>query len=171
MVYRDFRYCRRPPGHGAELCAAEPDKHRLARDLCTHHLLGSLVFCCVPFIIYANRKPWWRDKGSSFYPFNWQIEGRHPSQVSKWAPGYQPTEQEVTDAINGDIEALLSPKASVEAMAKAAELADKEADRAAQDAEYAKEAADAAVKAAQEAENSVLESIDSKTDNDSQPTK
>lgn len=134
-------------------------------------LLGSLVFCCVPFIIYANRKPWWRDKGSSFYPFNWQIEGRHPSQVSKWAPGYQPSEQEVTDAINGDIEALLSPKASVEAMAKAAELADKEADRAAQDAEYAKEAADAAVKAAQEAENSVLESIDSKTDNDSQPTK
>lgn len=33
-----------------------------------------------------------------FYPFDWQIEGRKPWEVSKWPAGYQPTEQQVDDA-------------------------------------------------------------------------
>ena len=64
---------------------------------------GVALFVAIPLIVYAMRKPSWRNPQAHFYPFDWQIEGREPSQVSKWAPGYQPTEQEVEDAETGVI--------------------------------------------------------------------
>lgn len=56
------------------------------------------VFLAIPLIIYAKRKPSWRSTDTHFYPFNWQIEGRKPGEVSKWPKDYVPTEQEVDDA-------------------------------------------------------------------------
>ncbi|MBV7297650.1 putative glutamine/gamma-aminobutyrate antiporter GadC [Enterovibrio paralichthyis] len=38
----------------------------------------SLLFAIIPFLIYAVRKPHWRDENSDFAPFTWQIEGVHP---------------------------------------------------------------------------------------------
>ena len=35
-------------------------------------------FVVVPLVIYALRKPHWRDPGSTFMPFTWQIEHTHP---------------------------------------------------------------------------------------------
>ena len=61
-------------------------------------VIGVAVFVAIPLVVYAMRKPSWRNPDAHFYPFDWQIEGRRPDQVSKWAPGYQPTEQEVEDA-------------------------------------------------------------------------
>lgn len=61
-------------------------------------VIGVAVFVAIPLVVYAMRKPSWRNPDAHFYPFDWQIEGRKPDQVSKWAPGYQPTEQEVEDA-------------------------------------------------------------------------
>lgn len=60
--------------------------------------VGVAVFVAIPLVVYALRKPSWRNPDAHFYPFDWQIEGREPDQVSKWAPGYEPTEQEVEDA-------------------------------------------------------------------------
>lgn len=61
---------------------------------------GALVFFCVPLIVFAKRKPSWRNPQANFYPFDWQIENRKPSQVSKWTPDYTPTDAEIagTDA-------------------------------------------------------------------------
>ena len=56
------------------------------------------VFLAIPLIIYAKRKPSWRNNNTHFYPFFWQIEGRKPNQVSKWSKDYVPTEQEVDEA-------------------------------------------------------------------------
>lgn len=61
-------------------------------------VIGVAVFVALPLVVYALRKPSWRNPQAHFYPFDWQIEGREPSQVSKWVPGYQPTEQEVEEA-------------------------------------------------------------------------
>lgn len=61
-------------------------------------LIGVAVFVAIPLVIYALRKPSWRNSNAHFYPFDWQIEGRKPNQVSKWEAGFQPTEQEVEDA-------------------------------------------------------------------------
>lgn len=65
--------------------------------------VGVAVFVALPLVVYSLRKPSWRNPQAHFYPFDWQIEGRKPGEVSKWAPGYQPTEDEVeaaeTDAI------------------------------------------------------------------------
>lgn len=62
-------------------------------------LLGGVgVFVAIPLVIYALRKPSWRNPDAHFYPFDWQIEGRKPNQVSKWKAGYEPSEQEVEDA-------------------------------------------------------------------------
>ncbi|MCM1021747.1 MAG: amino acid permease [Muribaculum sp.] len=61
-------------------------------------LLGVGVFVALPLVVYAVRKPSWRNPNAHFYPFDWQIEGRKPSEVSKWAPGYEPSEQEVEAA-------------------------------------------------------------------------
>ena len=61
-------------------------------------ILGVALFIALPLIVYAVRKKSWRDSNSDFYPFDWQIEGREPSQVSKWPEGYQPTEAQIKAA-------------------------------------------------------------------------
>lgn len=61
-------------------------------------VLGVAVFVALPLVVYARRKPSWRNPDAHFYPFDWQIEGRKPWEVSKWPAGYQPTEQQVDDA-------------------------------------------------------------------------
>lgn len=62
--------------------------------------VGILVICVVvfsvlPFLVYAGRKKEWKNPKKSFYPFTWQIEGRRPTEISKWPAGYVPTEAEV----------------------------------------------------------------------------
>lgn len=61
---------------------------------------GALLFFCVPLIVFAKRKPSWRNPQANFYPFDWQIENRKPSEVSKWASDFTPTDAEIagTDA-------------------------------------------------------------------------
>ena len=61
---------------------------------------GALLFFCVPLIVFSKRKPSWRNPKANFYPFDWQIENRRPSEVSKWSPTYQPTPAQIagTDA-------------------------------------------------------------------------
>lgn len=61
-------------------------------------LIGTAILFAIPFLVYAKRKPQWRDANTDFYPFNWMIEGRKPSQPSKWAAGYVPTAAEVAEA-------------------------------------------------------------------------
>ena len=61
-------------------------------------VVGVAVIIGMPLAVYAIRKPGWRNPQAHFYPFDWQIEGRTPGQVSKWAPGYEPTEAEVEKA-------------------------------------------------------------------------
>lgn len=61
-------------------------------------ILGTCCFVALPLIVYAVRRPSWRNANAHFYPFDWQIEGREPSQVSKWPAGYEPTEEEVEQA-------------------------------------------------------------------------
>ncbi len=61
-------------------------------------VVGSAIFLAVPFIVYAKRKSSWRDPQTTFEPFDWEIEGRRPSDVSKWAEGYVPTEEMVNRA-------------------------------------------------------------------------
>jgi putative glutamate/gamma-aminobutyrate antiporter len=42
-------------------------------------LIGLTVFFVgLPFVIYAVRKPHWRDPDSDFAPFTWEAEGGHP---------------------------------------------------------------------------------------------
>lgn len=65
--------------------------------------VGTAVFVAIPLVVYALRKPSWRNPAAHFYPFDWQIEGRMPDQVSKWPAGYQPSEREVEDAESGAI--------------------------------------------------------------------
>lgn len=60
---------------------------------------GSAIFLIFPFLVYAKRKPQWRDPDTTFQPFNWEIEGRRPSQVSKWPEGYQPTDAQIRRAM------------------------------------------------------------------------
>ena len=62
-------------------------------------VIGCAVLLAVPFIVYDRRKASWRDKNTDFYPFNWEIEGRRPDAVSKWPVGYEPTEAQVTRAM------------------------------------------------------------------------
>lgn len=61
-------------------------------------LVGTAIIVAIPFIVYARRKKSWRDKNTDFYPFNWMIEGRTPSQDSKWPAGYVPTQEQVEKA-------------------------------------------------------------------------
>ena len=65
-------------------------------------IAGVVLFVALPLIVYAVRKPSWKNKDSDFYPFDWQIEDRKPSQVSKWSAGYVPTEAEVEAAKQRD---------------------------------------------------------------------
>lgn len=61
-------------------------------------VVGVAVFVAIPLVVYAMRRPSWRNPDAHFYPFDWQIEGREPSQVSRWPAGYVPTEAEVEAA-------------------------------------------------------------------------
>lgn len=45
--------------------------------------LGTVVFVAIPFIVYSRKKASWKDPNSDFQPFDWQVEGRKPSEVSK----------------------------------------------------------------------------------------
>lgn len=58
-------------------------------------VIGCAVFLIFPFIVYAKRKPGWRDPNTTFEPFDWEIEGRTPEKVSKWPAGYVPTAEQV----------------------------------------------------------------------------
>lgn len=60
---------------------------------------GSAIFIAVPFIVYARRKASWRDPETTFEPFDWEIEGRTPSTVSKWPEGYVPSDEMVKRAM------------------------------------------------------------------------
>lgn len=61
-------------------------------------IAGSAFFLIIPFIVYARRKASWRDANTDFEPFDWEIEGRLPSQVSRWPEGYVPTAEEIEKA-------------------------------------------------------------------------
>ena len=52
-------------------------------------LAGAVIFVAIPFIIYACHKPTWKSSDSDFEPFDWQTEGRKPSEVSKLSPASQ----------------------------------------------------------------------------------
>ena len=67
-------------------------------------ILGVAVFIALPLIVYALRKKSWRDSNSDFYPFDWQIEGREPSQISKWPENYQPTAAQIQNAYEKEAE-------------------------------------------------------------------
>lgn len=42
-------------------------------------LIGlTVLFVILPFVIYAVRKPHWRDPDADFAPFTWEAEGGHP---------------------------------------------------------------------------------------------
>jgi putative glutamate/gamma-aminobutyrate antiporter len=49
-------------------------------------LVGAVVFVAIPFILFSFHKPAWKAADSDFEPFDWQTEGRKPSQVSKSPP-------------------------------------------------------------------------------------
>jgi putative glutamate/gamma-aminobutyrate antiporter len=51
-------------------------------------VVGSAIFLAIPFVIYAFRKPEWKAANADFAAFDWQIEGRTPSEVSKWPVGH-----------------------------------------------------------------------------------
>lgn len=63
-------------------------------------LCGAVVFFCMPLIVFAKRKPSWRNPDADFYPFDWQIENRKPSEVSRWSSDFTPTGADIasTDA-------------------------------------------------------------------------
>lgn len=61
-------------------------------------LIGVGIFVALPLWVYSKRKPSWRNPNAHFYPFDWQIEGRKPSEISKWPANYEPTEDEVEEA-------------------------------------------------------------------------
>lgn len=65
-------------------------------------IAGVVVFVALPLIIYGVRKPSWKNKNSDFYPFDWQIENREPSEVSKWSADYVPSAAEVEAAKQRD---------------------------------------------------------------------
>ncbi len=65
-------------------------------------IAGVILFVALPLIVYACRRPDWKDKQSDFYPFDWQIEDRKPSEVSKWSPDYVPSDAEVAAARQRD---------------------------------------------------------------------
>ena len=42
----------------------------------------AIIFVLIPFIIYACRKPHWKDEQTDFAPFTWEIENSHPGVPS-----------------------------------------------------------------------------------------
>ncbi len=73
-------------------------------------IVGACVIIALPLVVYSMRKPSWRNPDAHFYPFDWQIEGRRPGEVSKWAPGYEPTEAEVEAAEDNAVATHCSDK-------------------------------------------------------------
>lgn len=67
-------------------------------------VVGSGIFLIFPFLVYAKRKKSWKSPSTTFEPFDWQIEGRHPSQVSKWPAGYVPSAKEIEGAVMREAE-------------------------------------------------------------------
>lgn len=61
--------------------------------------LGVAIFFAIPFLVFAKRRASWRDPKTTFEPFDWEIEGRTPEEVSKWKAGYEPTQEEIDKAI------------------------------------------------------------------------
>lgn len=56
-------------------------------------LIGlTIFFVVIPFIVYAIRKPHWRDPDADFAPFTWESEGGHPGipTMSAAATGSSP---------------------------------------------------------------------------------
>ncbi len=49
-----------------------------------------IVFFFIPFIIYACHKKSWKNANTDFEPFDYEIEGREPHEISKWPAGYVP---------------------------------------------------------------------------------
>lgn len=41
-----------------------------------------LVFCSIPFIVYKNKKDYWKEENSDFAPFTWEIENANPSVIN-----------------------------------------------------------------------------------------
>jgi hypothetical protein len=41
-----------------------------------------VIALAIPFIIYKFHKPGWKEADNKFARFDWQIEGRKPSQIS-----------------------------------------------------------------------------------------
>ncbi|MDE5649650.1 MAG: amino acid permease [Duncaniella sp.] len=87
---------------------------------------GALIFFCVPLIVFSKRKPSWRNPQANFYPFDWQIENRKPSEKSKWSASYVPTDSEIaaTDARILAEENGVSPAKAAEIAADAAKAYD-----------------------------------------------
>lgn len=54
-------------------------------------IAGVVIFVALPLVVYACRKPNWKNKNADFYPFDWQIEDRKPDEVSKWSANFEPT--------------------------------------------------------------------------------
>lgn len=73
-------------------------------------IIGVCVFIAIPLVVYARRKASWRDPSVHFYPFDWQIEGRKPWEVSKWEPGFVPTDDMVEEAESQAINTHASQK-------------------------------------------------------------
>lgn len=61
-------------------------------------LIGVGVFVALPLVVYSKRKPSWRNPNAHFYPFDWQIEGRHPWETSRWDADFVPSEEMVENA-------------------------------------------------------------------------
>lgn len=61
-------------------------------------VVGVLLFVLLPLVVYACRRPSWKNKDADFYPFDWQIENRRPCEKSKWTADYQPSPAEVKAA-------------------------------------------------------------------------
>ncbi|MHA3825632.1 putative glutamine/gamma-aminobutyrate antiporter GadC [Mycoplasma sp. BRA285] len=45
-------------------------------------VIVSVIFCIIPFVIYAFKKPHWADPNSDFAPFTWEVEGTHPGLIN-----------------------------------------------------------------------------------------
>ena len=66
-------------------------------------IAATVVFVILPFIIYAVRKPHWKDEQSDFAPFTWEIENSHPGIPSTSdAHTQQLTQQHLTSAATKD---------------------------------------------------------------------
>lgn len=42
-----------------------------------------LIFCAIPFLVFAKKKEHWKEENSDFAPFTWQIEGVHHGIVNQ----------------------------------------------------------------------------------------